>query len=193
MGFALAARLRFGNDNLRLISVFSGDLTVRCHDLCRGEDLLAVTGIVRCDLSCLWPRKAAPRNCFDNLLPAWAGGVKVFLGVALNIRRATPSRLDLITEIPKLIREVGLVHGGRELLRLQETARLQGAHGSIFAFGHIEDDRMGMKLRSGVSVDGASSVMLKRRDDKLPRGLRRVVAADAGLGIVLQLVQSKCH
>jgi hypothetical protein len=47
MGFTLAPRLRLGNDSLRLVSVFSGDLTVRCPGLCRTEDLRAVACIVR--------------------------------------------------------------------------------------------------------------------------------------------------
>jgi hypothetical protein len=46
MGFTLAARLRLGNDSPRLVSVFSGDLTVRCPGLCRTEDLRAVACVV---------------------------------------------------------------------------------------------------------------------------------------------------
>ena len=86
---------------------------------------------------------------------------------------------------------MGLIHGGRELLGLEETARLQGAHGSIFALGHIEDHGMGMKLRRCISVHRTGGVMLECRGDKLPGSLRRMVAADACLGIVLQLVKSE--
>ena len=48
---------------------------------------------------------------------------------------------------------------------------------------------MGMKLRRGVSIDRPGRVMLELRSDELPRCLCRVIAADAGLRIALQLVQ----
>src|ERR1700753_2308223 len=85
-----------------------------------------------------------------------------------------------------------LIDSGRKLLALEETARLHGAHGSVFSLGHIEDDRMGMKLWRCVSVHRARGVMLEGCGHKLPCRLGSMVAADAGLGIMLQLIQGKC-
>ena len=49
---------------------------------------------------------------------------------------------------------------------------------------------MGMELRRGVAIDGPGGVMLELRGDKLPGGFGGMVAADAGLRVPLQFVQS---
>jgi hypothetical protein len=68
--------------------------------------------------------------------------------------------------------------------------RLQSAKGYIITLGHIEDHGVSMKLRCGVTVDGTSGVMLELRSDKLPGGFGSMVAADPGLCVPLQLIQS---
>ena len=57
------------------------------------------------------------------------------------------------------------------------------------AFGHIKDNDVGMELWSDVSIDRASRIVLKLRSDELARTLRRIIPADAGLDIVLELVE----
>jgi hypothetical protein len=46
-----------------------------------------------------------------------------------------------------------------------------------------------MKLWRYIAIDGASCIVLKLRGDKFPSSLGRMIAADAGLRIVFQLVE----
>ena len=48
---------------------------------------------------------------------------------------------------------------------------------------------MGMELGCGVAIDGTGGVVLELRGDELARRLCRIIAADAGLGVAIQLCQ----
>src|SRR5271170_2902272 len=50
---------------------------------------------------------------------------------------------------------------------------------------------MGMKLRRCISVHRTGGIMLECCGDKLPGRLGHVIAAGAGLGVVLKLVKSE--
>ena len=61
---------------------------------------------------------------------------------------------------------------------------------SVLALGHIEDDGVGVELRRGIAIDGTRGVMLELRGDELAGGFGGMVAADPGLRVPLQFVQS---
>ena len=68
---------------------------------------------------------------------------------------------------------------------------LQSACLAILPFGHIEDHRMSVELRGGVSIDRAGSVMLEFGGNEFAGGFGRMIAADAGLRVAFQLVQAR--
>lgn len=53
------------------------------------------------------------------------------------------------------------------------------------SLGHIEDHRMGMKLRCGVAFDWTCSIVLESSGDELAGGLRRTHIADPRLRVPL--------
>src|SRR5208282_5528870 len=83
------------------------------------------------------------------------------------------------------------VHTGRVLLRLEKAALLQRPRLAILARGHIENDRMSVKLRRSVAIHWAGSVMLESGGNELCSRLRRVDIADPRLRIPLQF--AKCY
>jgi integrase len=85
--------------------------------------------------------------------------------------------------------QLGAIDAGRVVLRLKQTALLQGARLSVVTLGHIENDRVRMKLRRSIAVHGTSGVMLKGSGDELVRRLRRMDVTDARLCIPLQFMQ----
>src|SRR6202049_2358362 len=50
-----------------------------------------------------------------------------------------------------------------------------------------------MKLWSNIAIDRAGCIVLKLGGDKFPSGLGRMIAADAGLRIVFQLVEGNAN
>ena len=112
---------------------------------------------------------------------------------SLDLRCATASRFNFVAEVAEAIGQFRLIYGGGKLLRLEQTALLQGPRLSVVAHGDIEDDGVGVELRRGVAVHGAGGVMLELRSDELAGGFGGVVAADAGLRVPFQLAQSDVH
>ena len=60
---------------------------------------------------------------------------------------------------------------------------------AVLALGHIEDDGVGMELRRNVTIDRAGGVVLELGGDEFGRGLGRMVPADAGLRVILELLK----
>ena len=60
---------------------------------------------------------------------------------------------------------------------------------AVFAFGHVEDDDMGVELRRGIAVNRSGSVMLEGRGHKLAGLLRLTDVAHPRLGVALELGQ----
>ena len=89
----------------------------------------------------------------------------------------------------KAVSQFRLIYGGGELLRGEEALRLNGAGLAVVAFGHVEDDGMGMELRRDIAIDRAGRVVLKLGGNKFARGFGRMVAADAGLRVVFELLK----
>jgi hypothetical protein len=116
--------LGLGNYVLSLIAILSGDLPVSSNDLGRRKNLLTIAGIVGCNLRRFRPREPTARDGFNDLLPPWTGGIKVLLRVAFDLGGTATPWLDLVAKSAELVGKVGLVHSGRELLGLKETAWL---------------------------------------------------------------------
>ena len=64
---------------------------------------------------------------------------------------------------------------------------------SIVPLGHIEDDRVSVKLGRGIAVYGPRGVMLEGSSDELPRCLRSMNISDARLGIPFQFLQRNAN
>ena len=107
------------------------------------------------------PLKAAPCDGLFDLLAAWTGRLKILRRVAFHSGAPLLPSLDFVAEIAKPVGQFGLVDGGGKLLAIEESLRLQGAGGAIFALGHIEDHGVGMELGSGVAIDRTGGVMLE--------------------------------
>ncbi len=79
------------------------------------------------------------------------------------------------------------------MLRLKETALLQGASLSILTLCDVEDHSMGMELGSCISINRPCGVMLEGCCGKLASRVRRMNIADACLRIPLQLMQRNAN
>ena len=60
---------------------------------------------------------------------------------------------------------------------------------SVVAFGDIEDHSMGVELRRGVAVYRPRGIVLEGSRNEFACRLRRMDVADAGLRVLLQLVE----
>ncbi len=131
-GFAPAlAPCAIGHDLIGLVAELGGELAVGGQHLGGGMNLLPVAGGVRGDLRRFVTTEAVALKVLAYLLAAWAGGVKIFLRVPFDLRRAATPRLDLIAEIAEAVGQFGLIDSGGELLAVEETLRLQGAGSPI--------------------------------------------------------------
>src|ERR1035437_7472239 len=159
----------------------------------RRENFLFVACVVRGNLRGLRPAEAAPRDGLLDLLAAEARCLKVLRRVSLYVRRAALARLDQVAEIAEPEGQLRLVDSGCKLLAIEVALRLNRASGAVLPLRHIEDHRMSMKLRSCVSIDRASCVVLEFRCNEFAGGLGGIVAADARLRIPFQLRESDGH
>jgi len=144
-------------------------------------DLLAVASRVRCNFRGFLARAACPFEVFTNLLASGTRCVEVFLGIALDLRSAASPCCDLVTELAYSVGQFGLIDGRGKLLRGEEAVRLNRSWLAVVAFGDVEDHHVRVQLWRDIAIDRAGGVVLKLGGDKLARGLRRMVAADAGL------------
>src|ERR1700679_19911 len=125
-----------------------------------------------------------------DLFTAWTGCVEILLCVAPDLRLTMLATFDLVTQAMQPHGKFGTVYAGCILLGLKEAAFLKSAGLAVFAFGHIEDDRMSVKLRRGIAVYGAGGVVFKGGGDELARRLRCMNVTDASLCVSLQFSQS---
>jgi hypothetical protein len=102
-----------------------------------------------------------------------------------------PAAFDLIAQAMQAHGKLGTIHAGCILLGLEQAALLERARLAVLAFGHIEDDGMGVKLRRSITVNRAGSVMLEGGRNKLASRLRCMDVADTRLRVTLQF--SKCN
>ena len=142
---------------------------------------------MRGNLGSLPSTAAGTLHILTNLLTPRAGSVEVFLGIALDLWRSASANGDFIAEILQAVSEFGLIDGGRELLRSEKALRLDRPRLTILALGQIENDRMGMELWRNIPIHWTSCIVLEFGGDEFARSLWRMVPADAGLRIVLEL------
>ena len=139
------------------------------------------------DLSRLGARAPDALQVFANLLRAGAGSVEVFLRVALDLGGAGAPPLQLIPKLAKSVHQMRLIDRCCVGLALKEGFGIKGAGGAILSLRDVENDGMGVELGGRIAVYRPGSVMFELRRDEPARSLCRVVAADTGLGIPLQL------
>ena len=85
--------------------------------------------------------------------------------------------------------QLRLIDGRGELLRGEETLRLDRTVLVVFSLGDVENDRVCVQLWRDIAIDRAGCIVLKLGSDELTRGLGRMIAADAGLCVVFELVE----
>ena len=112
----LTTPLCFHDNSVCLVAELGGDLPVSGQHLGGRVNFFAVTGRVRGDLRGLRPLIPGLFQMLAYLLAAGAGGVKVLLCVASNLRCATASRFNFVTEVAEPIRQFRLIYGGGKLL-----------------------------------------------------------------------------
>src|SRR5579859_2463146 len=149
-------------------------------------DLLAIASRVRCDLGGLLAGAACPFEVFTNLLASGTGCVEVFLGIALDLRSTASPRCNLVTQSAHSVGQFGLIDGRGKLLRGKKAVRLNRPWLAVAPFGDVENHHVRVQLWRDIAIDRAGGIVLKLGGDKLARGLRRMVAADAGLCVPLE-------
>jgi hypothetical protein len=153
--------------------------------------LLAVAGAMRGNLRRARTLSADLLQVFFDLDTTRARCLQILLRVALDLRLAMLAAFNLIAYALKSHCKLGAVHAGRILLRLKQAALLQCACLPIVTLGHVENDRVRVKLGRGIAIYGASGVMLEGRGDKLACCLWRMDVPDPRLCIPFQFMQ--CH
>src|ERR1700689_4892853 len=149
-------------------------------------NFLAVTGRVRSDLGSFLPRAARAFEVFTNLLASGAGCVEIFLRVSLDLRSTAPPCRNFVTKLSEAVSQLGLIDHRGKLLGGKKALGLDRARLAIVALRDIENDRVCVQLWRDIAIDGTGCIVLKLGCDESARGLRRMIAADAGLRIVLQ-------
>src|SRR5258708_5168445 len=151
-------------------------------------NFLAVTGRVRSDLGSFLPRAARAFEVFANLLASGAGCVEILLCVSLDLRSTAPPCRNFVTKESEAVSQLGLIDGRGKLLGGEEALRLNCARLAIVALRDIENDRVCMQLWRDIAIDRAGGIVLELGGDKPARSLRGMIAADAGLWLVVRLV-----
>src|ERR1700677_3397964 len=150
---------------------------------------LAVTGRVRSDLGSFLPRAARAFEIFTNLLASGAGCIEIFLCVSLDLRSTAPPCRDFVTKLSEAVSQLGLIDRCGKLLGGEEALRLDCARLAIVALRDIENDRVSMQLWRDIPIDRARCVVLEPGGYEFASGLGRMIAADAGLRVVFELVE----
>src|SRR5208282_5235810 len=163
---------------------------MRSHHLSRRMELVAVPRRVRSDLGSFFPRAARAFQVLTNLLAPRTGSVEVFLRVSLDLRRTAPPGGDFVTELAQTVGQLGLIDGRGELLRGEETLRLDGARLAVVAFGDVENNCVCVELRRDIAIDRAGGIVLKLGGYKPACSLGRMITADAGLRVLFKLIES---
>src|SRR5579864_5384350 len=176
-----------------LVSEICRQPPVRSHYFSRRMHSLAVTCRVRSDLGSFLSRAASAFEVRTNLLAPGAGCVEIFLRVPLDLRVTAPPCRDFVTKLAEPVRQLRLVDGRGKLLGGEEALRLNRARLAIVALGDIENDCVCVQLWRDVAIDGAGGIVLELGGDKSARSLRRMIAADAGLRVVFELVEGNTY
>ena len=96
---------------------------------------LGISRSVGCDFCRFGSTDAFLVQVLFDLLPAWAAGVQILLGVPLDLRRSAGALLNLITQFSQPEGQIGAIYGRGKLLRPVEFVRLQRARLPVVPFG----------------------------------------------------------
>src|SRR5271157_2157729 len=187
--YLVSTRLGFMHDTLRLVAEFLGHRLVTALHFFVADIDLGVPRSVGGDFCGFGPSDTLLVQVLFDLLPAWAAGFQILLGVALNLRCSVWALLNFITQLFQAQRQFCSINGSCILLRAIQLMRLQCAGIAVFSLGDIEDDHMGVKLGRGISIHGTATVMLKFRSDPFASCFGLMVPANACLNVSLQLVK----
>src|SRR6185437_10101064 len=132
---------------------FCSQLSMGRHNLAHRMNFFAVPRRVGRDFGGFLSIFASSLQIVPNLLAAGAGGIEILLCVALNFRCAAAAGSDFVPKLAQSIRQFRLVNGRSKLLRSKEALWLEGTGFTIISFGHIENDRVSVKLRGNVTID----------------------------------------
>src|SRR5580704_3109199 len=152
-------------------------------------NFLAVTGRVRSDLGSFLSRAARAFKVLTNLLASGAGCVEIFLCVSLDLRSTAPSCSNFVAKLSEAVSQLGLIDRRGKLLGGEEALRLNCARLAIVALRDIENDRVCMQLWRDIAIDRAGGIVLELGGYKFASGLGLMIAADAGLRVVFELVE----
>src|ERR1700675_1526135 len=152
-------------------------------------NFLAVACRVRSDLGSFLSRAARAFEVLTNLLAPGTGSVEVFLCVALDFRSTAPPCRNFVTKLPEAVCQLGLIDRRGKLLGGEEALRLDGTRLAVVAFRDIENDRVSMQLWRDIPIDRTGCIVLKLGRDKFASRLGRMIATDAGLRVVFELVE----
>src|SRR5271166_3495640 len=187
--YLVSAHLGFLHDTLRLVPEFLGHRLVTALHFFVADIDLGVPRSVGGDFCGFRPTDTLLVQVLFDLLPAWAAGFQILLGVALNLRCSVWALLNFITQLFQTQRKLCSINGGRILLRAIQLMGLQCAGIAVFSLGDIEDDHMGVKLGRGISVHGTATVMLKFRGSPSASCFGLMVPTNARLNVAFQLVK----
>src|SRR5580658_2012847 len=151
-------------------------------------NFLAVTGRVRSDLGSFLPRAARAFEVFTNLLASGARCVEIFLCVSLDLGCSAPPCRNFVTKLSEAVSQLGLIDRRGKLLGGEEALRLDGTRLAGVALSDVENDRVRVQLWGDIAINRASGVVLKLGGDKLAGGFSWMIAADAGLRVMFELV-----
>ena len=129
---------------------------------------------------------------FDLLTPR-TRRLKILLRVASDLRLTMRAALDFITQPLQVRGQLRTINRRRVLLRLVKFLRLQRPRFALRRLRHVEDHRVRVQLRRGVSIDRTAAVVLELRHHPRARRLCRCVAADARLRVLLHLIERNAH
>src|ERR1019366_7714778 len=166
------------DNGLGLVSKVCRELSVRGHHVGWRMDFFTVAGRVCGDFGGLFPRAARAFELITNLLAAGTGCVEVFLCVSLDVGRTAPPGRNFVTELAEFVGKFRLIDGRGELLRGEETLRLNRTRLAVVALGYVENDGVGVQLWRNIAIDRAGGIVFKLCGDKLASGLCRMIAAD---------------
>src|SRR5580692_7413104 len=164
-------------------------LPVRGHHLSGRMDLLAVPRRVRSDLGSFFSRAPGAFKVLTNLLAPGTGSVEIFLCVSLDLRSTAPPCRNFVTKLSEAVSQLGLIDRRGKLLGGEEALRLDCARLAIVAFRDIENERVSMQLWCHIPIDRTGCIVLKLGGYKFASGLGQMIAADAGLCVVFELVE----
>ena len=177
------------NDSFRLISVVGRQFAMCPHDLGHRLDLLWIACRVRSNFCRLAARVPGSFQISADLLTTRTRCVEILLRVSLDLRCPTSAGRNLVTEPTQVIGQLRLVDRRRKLLGSEKSMGLNSASLAVLSYGQIENDGVGMKLRSNITIDRTCRIVFEGCGKKFPGCLGQMIASDPCLCVALQFLE----